>query len=152
MTDLETHVRPASLSDMDDLVGLLRELFSVEKDFTFDETRQRRGLAMMLADTENRCVLVAERNRKAVGMCSVQVVISTAEGGKVGLVEDVVVGRPFRGNGIGKRLLTSMVEWARKNGLSRLQLLADQNNIPGLGFYRKMNWTATNLICLRKKL
>lgn len=147
----EITVRPASFSDLDDLAALLGELFSIEDDFDFDVKLQRQGLSMMLSDTDTRCVLVAEADRKAVGMCTLQTLISTAEGGEVGLVEDVVVNEQFRGRGIGRLLLATMENWAREKGLKRLQLLADRNNASGLCFYKKMNWKTTSLICLRKK-
>jgi len=34
--------------------------------------------------------------------------------------------------------------------VSRLQLLADRNNIQATDFYQKLGWQATQLICLRK--
>ena len=42
-------------------------------------------------------------------MCTVQTLISTAEGGPVGLVEDVIVRADYRGHGIGARLLTEAI-------------------------------------------
>lgn len=145
-------IRPAVLADMDELVLLLKELFSIEEDFVFDETLQRRGLALMLSDTEQRCILVAEYKRKAIGMCTAQILVSTAEGWEVGLVEDMVVRESFCGKGIGGLLLSSIENWAREKRLKRLQLLADRNNAPGLRFYEKMNWAGTDLICLRKRI
>jgi len=144
-------IRPASHSDIKDLVELLSELFSIEADFTFDAERQRHGLEMMLADTETRCVLAAQAGNHVVGMCSVQIVISTAEGGPAGLVEDMVVRRQWRGRGIGRQLLRRAEAWAREKGIERLQLLADENNFPALAFYQERGWKRTQLICLRKK-
>jgi len=144
-------IREASVSDMDSLVELLKDLFSIEKDFVFNESMQRRGLAMMLENQTERCIIVAETDGKVIGICSIQTLISTAEGGPVGLVEDVTVNPSYRGKGIGRMLLSSLEEWANKKGLKRLQLLADRNNAPALEFYEKMNWKKTQLICLRKK-
>ena len=45
----------------------------------------------MLAQTDKSCVLVAEYNKKVVGMCTGQLLVSTAEGGFKVIVEDVVV-------------------------------------------------------------
>ncbi len=143
-------IRQAALTDMDDLLSLLHMLFSIEADFCFHETRQRRGLEMMLENTENRCIMVAEHEKKVVGMCSVQLLISTAEGGPAGLLEDLAVHPAYRGRGIGRTLLKDMEKWAAGKGVTRLQLLADRNNATALGFYEKLNWKRTQLICLRK--
>ena len=147
----EIIIRHARISDMDELVVLLKDLFSIEDDFTFSESIQRRGLRMMICDQGNGCVIVAEKNQKVIGICSAQLLVSTAEGGRVALVEDMVVARHFRREGIGKRILLSIEKWASEQNAKRLQLLADQNNIPALRFYEKMDWTTTKLTCLRKK-
>ena len=151
MNDQDIRIEEASLSDMDALVGLLKQLFSIEKDFLFNESLQRRGLALMLEKDRSSCILVAKTGQKVVGMVSLQKLVSTAEGGLVGLIEDMVVNNDYHGQGIGKRLLTSIEMWAKAQGLMRLQLLTDKDNKHALGFYEKMNWRATQLICLRKK-
>ncbi|AAU90674.1 acetyltransferase, GNAT family [Methylococcus capsulatus str. Bath] len=144
-------IRPAETRDIEAMVELLGTLFSIEADFTFDPDRQRRGLALLIGSSADR-VLVAECEGRVIGMCSVQTLISTAEGGPVGLVEDMVVAREFRGKGIGRRLLGEIERWAADAGLTRLQLLADRTNEPALTFYGRRGWERTALIGLRKML
>lgn len=100
-------------------------------------------------ENERGCVLVAEAQGLVVGMCTGQVLVSTAEGGLSLLVEDVVVAEQWRGRGVGCLLLAAINDWARANKVSRLQLLTDRNNIPALDFYRSLGWQITELICLR---
>ena len=142
-------IRPARPEDLDRLVELLKVLFSIEEDFTFNETLQRLGLQMMLENGRG-CILVAEVDGQVIGMCSGQLTISTAEGGLALLVEDVVVHWGWQGQGIGRRLMEGIDAWARQQGASRLQLLADWNNTPALEFYNHLGWQTTELICLRK--
>ncbi len=99
---------------------------------------------------KHKCIQVAEYNKEVIGMCSAQTLISTAEGGIVAVVEDLVVDKRFRGLGIGRMLLESIEAWSRQSGLKRLQLLADSNNQPALHFYQQNNWQPTQLICIRK--
>jgi ribosomal protein S18 acetylase RimI-like enzyme len=143
--------RRANINDIPSLIVLLGILFSIETDFTIDESKQRSGLKMMLDDNTNRCIMVAEINQRVVGMCSAQMLVSTAEGGLVALIEDLVIDKEHRGQGIGKILLLSVENWAVEKGSKRLQLLADRNNTPALDFYKAMNWNYTQLVCLRKK-
>ena len=129
---------------------LLTELFSIETDFAPDVEKQIRGLSVLIAGPPGRArVLVAEQSGLVVGMATVQTLISTAEGGRVGLIEDVIVHCDVRGRGIGTQLLAAIVDWARVNGLTRLQLLADRDNQPAQAFYISRNWSSTHLICLR---
>lgn len=144
-------IRPAQSADLDSLVSLLSVLFSIEDDFSFDGARQRQGLSLMVAN-ERGCVLVAEAEGRVVGMCTGQLLVSTAEGGLSLLVEDVVVEQQWRERGVGRLLMTAISDWARANKVSRLQLLADRNNMPALDFYRSLGWQMTKLICLRTSL
>ncbi len=146
----ELHIRQARAADVDSLVGLLRILFALEEDFTFDAPRARRGLALLLA-AGRAAVLVAEQGNRIVGMCTGQVVISTAEGGPAVLVEDVVVLPERRGRGVGRSLLAALAGWSREQGAERMQLLADHTNRNALAFYQRTGWRTTQLICLRKK-
>jgi ribosomal protein S18 acetylase RimI-like enzyme len=144
-------IRTAKPSDIPQLVELLKELFTIEADFVFDQDKQARGLNLLLK-SERNCILVAQllNDDKVLGMCTVQTLISTAEGSPVGLLEDLVVAADFRNQGIAAKLLAGAVNWAECQGLKRLQLLADKNNLPALNFYQKQGWESTQLICLRK--
>ncbi len=148
MSDVRVKIRTAEAADLVSLVSLLAALFSIEEDFVFDERRQRLGLALML-ENERGCVLVAESAGQVIGMCSGQLLVSTAEGGLSLLVEDVVVDEQWRGRGVGRLLMAALSDWARAKKVSRLQLLADRNNVSALDFYRSLGWKTTELICLR---
>ena len=139
------------MEDLERLVGLLDLLFTIEADFRPDPARQQQGLALLLDDERAR-VLVAERADGVVGMCTGQLVVSTAEGGPALLVEDVVVDPDHRGRGVGSALLAALTDWARGHGVRRLQLLADGNNGPALAFYDRLGWRATALVCRRLTL
>ncbi len=135
------------------MAELLAELFTLESDFRPDREKQVDGLSDLLADpTGKAAVFVAEQGGEVVAMATVQMLVSTAEGGRVGLVEDVIVDREHRGRGIGTRLLDTIVAWSKERGLRRLQLLADRDNYPALDFYIKHDWCGTALVNLRKLL
>ena len=144
-----TALRKARPDDVEQLVQLLRLLFTVEQDFSFDAGKQRQGLVMLL-HSDRGCILAAEAAGKVIGMCTGQVVISTAEGGPAVWVEDMVVDPAHRGRGIGRSLLRAMMAWAGEQGAARLQLLADKHNPQALAFYQHIGWQPTALICLRK--
>lgn len=143
-------LRPAVPADIESLLHLLEALFTLEQDFTPDREKQRRGLEMLLAEPSAH-VVVAEHEGAVIGVATLQVLISTAEGGPSGLIEDVVVGESHRSRGIGQALMNHLVALADRDGLSRLQLLADRDNQPALAFYEKQGWSKTRLVALRKK-
>jgi ribosomal protein S18 acetylase RimI-like enzyme len=145
-------IREAHKDDINMLIELLRELFSIEEDFVFDNGKQKRGLEMMLEDRNNRRIFAADLDGKVVGMISGQILVSTAEGAASVLVEDVVVDRVYRERGIGKELLLNIQNWAILKGAKRMQLLADKHNTSAIDFYRHFKLDNTNLICLVKKI
>lgn len=144
----QLQIRIAQKSDIPSMVSLLSELFAIEADFEINPDKQQHGLELLL-ESNQAVIFVAEINQQIIGMCSVQILISTAQGSKVGLIEDVIISKVYQNQGIGKQLLDFVKNWARQQNLTRLQLLADKNNQPALSFYQKNTWQSTQLIALR---
>ncbi|SHI62667.1 GNAT family N-acetyltransferase [Halodesulfovibrio aestuarii] len=143
-------IREANENDLTQLCDLLHILFSIEADFKSDFAKQEKGLKLLLRSPTS-CILVAESDKNTVGMCTGQLLVSTAEGGFSVLVEDVVVHPHIQHMGIGTLLLKGMEQFAQKYGATRSQLLADTNNTKALDFYNARNWNKTQLVCLSKK-
>jgi GNAT superfamily N-acetyltransferase len=143
-------IRKAKTWDLPSLVGLLQLLFNIEADFSPEPEKQEQGLKMLLADKQRSCIMVVEIDDRIVGMCTAQLVVSTAEGAFSGWIEDLVLDENYRGCGIGHHLLQTVENWCFKHGATRIQLLADRENTPALQFYAKQGWHETQLIGLRK--
>lgn len=144
-------IRRATHADCDAMAGLLVQLFAIETDFTVDTTKQIKALHLLIDDLTT-VVLVAEMDEKVVAMVTMQRLVSTAAGGYGGVIEDVVVDAQYRGRGIGRALLETLMTLARENGYCRLQLNAERNNIPACIFYRNYGFSRTSLILLLKSL
>lgn len=142
-------IRPARMKDIEALLLLLQQLFSIENDFIFDAEKQREGLGLLF-DSTSSIIMVADIRGSLVAMATGQLVISTSEGGPAVLIEDVVVNPSWQRQGIGSMLLEKLGEWGAEHGANRMQLLADKTNSPALAFYHGEGWELTQLICLRK--
>ncbi len=144
-------IRQANMLDVDHLVGLLEQLFAIEKDFDFNPGKHKKGLFLMLDGCgKHNTVKVALIHNTIVGMCTAQTRISTAKGEITAVLEDLVVDENHRGKGIGPALLENIVQWAEKRGIKNLQLLADRENTKALDFYKRQQWNSTQLVCLTK--
>ncbi|MEO8418922.1 MAG: GNAT family N-acetyltransferase [Methylophilaceae bacterium] len=142
----EIIIGDARQEDIPDLVHLLDELFSIEQDFTPDHVKQAQGLALLIANPSSARIKIARNEQgKVIGMVSAQLVISTAQGAPSAWVEDMVVSVKYRGKGIGKTLLESVLAWAKENGATRAQLLMDISNEPASGYYSHLGWQSTLL-------
>lgn len=144
-------VRPAGKADIPTMVGLLRQLFAIEDEFAFDPATQARGLSLLL-DQPRAAAFVAERDGIAIGMATAQLLVSTARGGPVATIEDVIIDKAFRGSGAGRLLIEAAEAWARDHGCLRLQLLADRENPPALDFYDRIGFGRTRMVWLVRQL
>ncbi len=78
--------------------------------------------------------------------------VSTFLGGRVALLEDMVVDPARRGAGHGHELLRSAIEPARKTGCRRITLLADEDNVAARIFYEGFGFTASSMRPFRMHL
>src|ERR1700687_3116758 len=87
----EVVIEPAIFEDLDELSNLLGELFSEEKDFRPNKQKQLQGLRLIFEQPNRGRVFVLRRDRTIVGMINLLFTISTADGGFVVVLEDLVV-------------------------------------------------------------
>ncbi|HXU92699.1 MAG TPA: GNAT family N-acetyltransferase [Gallionella sp.] len=142
----------ATAEDLPHLADLLAELFALESDFTPEREKQLRGLRLILDNPDLGRLFVLRVAGQVAGMANALITISTAEGGRVLLLEDVIVRREHRGGGLGRKLVEHVLAWAREQGMTRVTLLADRDNRAALDFYRRLGFEPSHMTVLRKKL
>ncbi len=142
----------ASADDLPRLAELLSELFTLESDFRPERDKQLRGLRLILDNPALGRLFVLRINGKVAGMANALITVSTAQGGCVLLLEDVIISREYRGKGLGQRLLEHVLDWALGQGMTRVTLLADRDNQAALDFYLRLGFEHSHMTVLRKKL
>ena len=142
----------ATAKDLPRLVELLGILFESESEFSADAEKQRAALHAILADPAKGRIFVARDGRDLVAMCSLLYTISTAEGGKAALFEDLVVDPDHRKRGIGEALLKHVVAQARAEGVLRMTLLTDMQNERAQAMYRRVGFVGSPMKPMRLKL
>jgi len=145
----EIRIDTAVHADLPVLVDLLGELFTLERDFEPDAARQSRALRLIMDNPTHGRIFVIRDGDQVVGMTNAIVTISTAEGGPVVELQDVIVRASHRGRGLGGLLLSSVFAWAAQQGMQRITLLADEHNHPALGFYRHLGFRSISQVPLR---
>src|SRR5207245_10489655 len=91
-----------------------------------DKDKQLRGCRLICEHTSRGRVFVLRRDGVIVGMINLLFTISTAEGGFVILLEDLVVHKQYQGHGYGAKLLNHAIEFARQKTFLRITLLTDR--------------------------
>ena len=150
MTEDAPHVEPATIEDLPALTELVVDLMSRSDDFTPDRAVQERGLRLILEQPNRGRIFVVRNSDKIVGMVNLLFTISTARGGFVILMEDVVIHPDHRGQGFGRMLVDYVVDFARQKNFKRITLLTDKMSAESQEFFRKQGFEYSNMIPMRR--
>ena len=143
---------PARSAELPQLVELLGILFEQESEFSPDAGKQEAALKLIFADPTRGKIYVAREGKRVVAMASLLFTVSTAEGGKAALFEDLIVRAEFRQRGIGAKLLEYVIAQARDEGILRITLLTDMQNESAQVLYRRLGFTGSPMKPMRLKL
>ena len=145
----EPHIEQATLEDLPQLTDLLFDLFQHEGDFEPNRAKQMRGLRLLLEEPNRGRIFVIRHNGMILGMINLLFTISTAEGGFVIMLEDVIVHADHRGLGFGAKLLNHAIEYARRKDFLRITLLTDRLNAQGQEFFKSRGFVESKMIPMR---
>ena len=145
----EPHIEQATLEDLPQLTDLLFDLFTQEADFVPNRVKQMRGLRLILEQPNRGRIFVLRQEGMILGMINLLFTISTAEGGFVILLEDVIVHRSNRGKGFGDKLLHHAIDYARRKDFLRITLLTDRLNDDGQRFFRNHGFADSKMLPMR---
>ncbi len=73
-----------------------------------------------------------------------------ALGGRVAILEDMIVDREARGRGLGARLMTEAIRVCQADGCLRITLLTDGDNAAARRFYRRFDLEYSPMVALRR--
>ena len=139
----------ATNDDIPQLCELLNFLFSQEAEFQPDGKLQAAGLRQIIDFPERGQILVLRDGESIIGMVNLLFTVSTALGGRVAILEDMVVRPQYRGNGAGHMLLEAAIGWVKSSGCRRITLLTDGANDSAQKFYRKHGFTISAMVPMR---
>ena len=142
-------IEPATEADLDELSGMLGELFAQESDFCPDKDKQLRGLRLIFEQPSRGRVFVLRREGAIVGMINLLFTISTAEGGFVILLEDLVVHTEYQGKGYGSKLLQHAIDFARQKNFLRITLVTDRPENVAQELVRRHGFVESSMIPMR---
>lgn len=142
----------ATAADLPEMIDLMRELFTLESDFQPEHDKQLQGLKLILDNPALGQLFVLRVEGKVAGMANALITVSTAQGTRVLLLEDVIVSAKYRGAGLGRALVEQVLAWATAQGMTRVTLLADQDNASALAFYDRLGFENSAMVVRRKPL
>ena len=131
----ELIIRKIIESDLEN--GFLESLDNLRQTSNLEHNSVRNILKKIL-ENENHIIHVAELNGKIVGSTTLLIEQKFIhEGGFVGHIEDVVVNKEFEGQGIGMKLVLSLLDVAKEKKCYKTILNCEDKLIP---FYEKIGF------------
>jgi GNAT superfamily N-acetyltransferase len=144
-----TRIESATIEDLPVLAELLMDLFAQEPDFRPNYNNQMRGLRLILEQPSRGRIFVLRSANKIIGMINLLFTISTAEGGFVVLLEDLIVNREFRDQGFGGQLLRYAIDYAKQKDFLRITLLTDRLSEASVAFFQRNGFERSDMIPMR---
>ena len=137
---MQTIIRRANINDCPSMLGLIQELADYEK--APDEVTVTLSHFEQSGFGENPVwwAFVAEVDNVIVGFALYYIRYSTWKGQCLYL-EDFIVTKKMRGNGIGKLLFDQIVQETKDKGFSRMVWQVLEWNEPAIHFYKKYKAT-----------
>ena len=133
MDDIEIH----ELKEKDLLNGFLESLDSLRKTSDLSPKKAKEIFKKIKSD-KNYKIYVAILDSRVVGTATIFIEQKFIhEGGKVGHIEDVSVGKKYKNKGIGKKIVKVLLEYAKKKGCYKTILDCTDDLIP---FYQKIGF------------
>jgi GNAT superfamily N-acetyltransferase len=142
LSSLIPTIRPAQETDTQAIANLLRSLGWFESErFEVIEARVKQHLALFIANPSHFLRVAEDEQGQIVGYISVHwlpyLFLTTPEG----FLSELFVAETYRGQGLGKALLDTVVTAAKQRGCSRLHLITGRDRESyNRRFYPKQGW------------
>ncbi|HVU60907.1 MAG TPA: GNAT family N-acetyltransferase [Mycobacteriales bacterium] len=134
-------IRPAREADVPVVVSLVRELAEYEREPDAAEATEADLRAALFGPAPAAFCHVADLDGEVVGFALWFLNFSTWKGRHGIYLEDLFVRPSARGSGLGKALLTTLVDIAKDRGYGRVEWSVLDWNEPAQGFYRSLGAT-----------
>jgi ribosomal protein S18 acetylase RimI-like enzyme len=131
-------IREARAEDCEAMLDLIRELAVYERAPGEVTVSPEHFLESGFGANPVWWAWVAETDGKVVAFALYYIRYSTWKGQRMYL-EDIIVNEPWRGRGIGSRLMDKLIEVAKQKGFSGIMWQVLGWNEPAINFYRRYN-------------
>ena len=135
-------IRKCRLEDKKDWVKLNKQFIEYEyKDENVWNSPLKFGnleedFELILNDTSTILFAIIEEE-KMIGFMNIQCFYSIWSHGKVFFLDDFFIEENFRRKGYGEKALKDLQKYAKKSGIKRIQLMAENTNPRAIKFYKK---------------
>ena len=126
-------IRPATIDDAATVVDLVQQL----ADTSTDSSPLDSDYARKYIESGQGRILIAESDRRPVGMLSYFLRPNLYHAGQSCFIDELVVAREHRGEGIGSALMAGLIEIAEAEHCAEITVCVDSANDPAKKLYNR---------------
>ena len=136
-------IRKVKSTDFNEVFELYKQLYDAECPFDdnlnkkYYETEEAKNNVLNRIRSRKKIVLVAEENKKVIGIIDGYIMNCSQYVKKVGYLDHLCVDKEFRKKGIGKLLIECFEDKMKEKGAKFIKLNAFRNNISATFLYEK---------------
>ncbi len=102
------------------------------------ETPSRKDLEEIISDKNSSLFVAITDNGEIAG--TITLLINRIPSGQIAWIEDVVVSKYFRGNGIGEKLTLFVIDYVNKKGINEINLTSNPGRVTANKLYQKLGF------------
>ncbi|TBR09999.1 MAG: GNAT family N-acetyltransferase [Candidatus Nitrosotenuis sp.] len=137
-------IRKASKKDLDEILNLLYQLQRPRPKTSSEHTAFRKRIFQYL-DENDKKIIVSECNSKIIGLVSIMLLPRLNRTKLELYIPELVVSEDHRGLGVGKSLIKSCVNIAKKKKCFRIRLESGNQRKDAHQFYKKIGFEQSAL-------
>jgi N-acetylglutamate synthase-like GNAT family acetyltransferase len=137
-------IRKANKRDIDEILNLLYQL-QRPKPKTISEGIAFRKRIFQYLDEKDKKIIVSEQNSKIIGLVSMMFLPRLNRTKLELYIPELVVSKDNRGSGVGKSLMESCVNMAKKKKCFRIRLESGNQREDAHEFYKKIGFEQSAL-------
>jgi ribosomal protein S18 acetylase RimI-like enzyme len=144
-------LRLAALADVDLVAELMAEFYQ-ESGFTLEPVRGRAAIHGLVADASRGRLWLIEQDGATAGYVALTFGWSLEYLGRDAFIDDLYLRAPFRGRGLGTRVMAEVEAEARSHDVQALHLEVGRDNRAGLALYFRRGFRDNDRQLLSKRL
>ena len=141
---MPTQIRSATVSDAPAAIGLMAQLNEFGHG-QVDAGVEDRFRAML--NLPQHAIFIAQDDQgQVVGLLTASHRWTLWHAGPCALIEELVVDKGVRGQGVGRALIQAAIEWAEAQACSEVEVSTEMDNTAAQAFYRRLGFESEALL------
>jgi len=143
--------RRAKKSDFSEIMRFYEQLWSVGKIVPKNMKKLKKAWHKIIkADYDYELVL--EKDNKLIGHVTMRIIPEFWLKEKVGMIDDVVIDKDYRGQGLAKKMMKELEKIAKKKKIKTLILYTENYRPEAIKLYEKLKYQKLDKIWYKKEI